>query len=109
MFMQPNAYSRDDMFFDQVAAWSPQLGYFHIFSRSFSSNSSQLYSAGFLERDMALKNPFKDFGQSTMVVAMSYGPTFSYKYRYPGNLTVRTGADFWAARYLSQALNFKLQ
>ena len=68
-----------------------------------------LYSAGFLERDMALKNPFKDFGQSTMVVAMSYGPTFSYKYRYPGNLTVRTGADFWAAQYLSQALNFKLQ
>ena len=107
--MQPNVYSRDNMFFDQVASWSPQLGYFHIITKCFSNRSSHLYSTGFLERDLTLKNPFKDFGQSTMVVAMSYGPTFSYKYEYPGNLTVRTGADFWAALYLSQALNFKLK
>ena len=107
--MQPNAYSRAVLFFDQVAAWSPQLGYFHILTKCFSNNSSHLYTAGFLERYMTLKIPFKDFGQSTMVVAMPTGPTFSKNYKYPGNLTVRTGADFWAAQYLSQALNFKLQ
>ena len=59
---------------------------------------------------MVLTGPYKDFGQNTMVVAMPHMPiTFSYRYKYPGNVTVRGGADFMAAHYLSQALNFNLK
>ena len=57
-----------------------------------------------------LTSPYNDFGRNAIIVAMPYQhTTFSKKYIYPDNSTVRTGADFWAAHYLAEALNFNIQ
>ena len=115
--MQPNAYSINDGFFNQVATWRPKIGYIIFFTEfrnlepiyCSSYCPSHASSTGFHQRDIILTSPYKDFGQSTVVVAMPHGPMFSHKYTYPDNSIVRTGADFWAAQYLSKALNFNLR
>ena len=48
-------------------------------------------------------------GRMVKVVLPNVSHAFARVWEYPDNSTVRSGADFEAAKYLASALNFDLQ
>ena len=66
-------------------------------------------TAGFYPKNTMFESPFNDFDGKVMNVVMPNVTTFSYTYIYPNKSKVRSGPDFSAVHYLSDALNFNLR
>ena len=65
---------------------------------------------GFFPDDRTFSAIHDDFrGQTVTIVLPNSTAGFSKVYVHPDKTPVRTGADFYAANYLAEALNFKLE
>ena len=63
---------------------------------------------GFHTRNSIWKSPYENLGGNTLNIVMPNGSLiFSEIYTYPDKSQVRIGADYLAAVYLGEALNFK--
>ena len=63
---------------------------------------------GFLPNDAIFLSPYLNFKGHTMDIVMkNRSNIFNKVFIYPDKSKHRSGADFFAAQYLSQALNFK--
>ena len=64
--------------------------------------------SGFLPNDAIFLSPYRNFGGHIIDIVMPNDSTiFAKLLTYPDKPELRTGADFLAAQYLSQALNFR--
>ena len=63
---------------------------------------------GFQPQNAVLKSTYENLEDNTLNIAMpNDSRTFSKVYTYPDKSLVRSGADYYAAVYLGEALNFK--
>ena len=63
---------------------------------------------GFQPQNAVLKSTYENLEGNTLNIVMPNGSLiFSKIYTYPDKSQVRTGADYLAAVYLGEALNFK--
>ena len=63
---------------------------------------------GFQPKDAIFKSTYDDLDGHVLNIAMPNGSLlFSQVYTYPDKLRVRTGADYMAALYFGEALNFR--
>ena len=66
------------------------------------------FLSGFLPNDAMFLSPYINFKGHTLDIVMSNRSNiFTKVFIYPDESKHRSGADFLAAQYLSQALNFK--
>ena len=64
--------------------------------------------SGFLPNDAIFVSPYRNFEEHTMDIVMpNKSNIFTKVFTYPDKSKHRSGADFLAAQYLAQALNFK--
>ena len=67
------------------------------------------FCSGFDPSNDIFTSPYKDLGGYPVEIVMpDYIARTNKMYIYPDNSTVWTGSDFYAAKYLAEALNFNL-
>ena len=72
-------------------------------------NCKYIPPSGFYPKSNIYASPFNYFEGKVVNVVLSNLTTFAYTYSYPNKSKFRSGPDFEAAQYLSDALNFKLR
>ena len=66
--------------------------------------------SGFDPINEIFTSPYKDLGGYPVEIVMpDYIARTNKEYKYPDNSTVWTGSDYYAAKYLSEGLNFNLK
>ena len=73
------------------------------------ANSKYFLSLGFHPKNNLFASPFNNLEGKVVNVVLSNVTTFAYTFSYPNKSKFRSGPDFLAAHYLSEALNFKLR
>ena len=64
---------------------------------------------GFHPHDNIFSSPYGNFEGNAIEIVMPNNSAFSMLWTYPDGSTKRAGPEFYAAQYLSQALNFKFK
>ena len=103
-------FGKSEAFFRSVTKWSPKAGLEVVKQLSFFAVIFILISllSGFLPNDAIFLSPYRNFGGHIIDIVMPNDSTiFAKLLTYPDKPELRTGADFLAAQYLSQALNFR--
>ena len=104
--VRPNKFAKD---FSAVTVWTPVTGIF-LFDIFILLNVYILICSGFHQGDKLYTSLYDNFGGATFKVVMpNISNSFAKVYTYPDQSKIRSGADFRAAHYLSQALNFNIQ
>ena len=104
--MQPNELASKIGSFVKTATWTPRSGggIEMIFA-----NSKYFLPSGFHPEDNIFASPFHNLEGKVVNVVLSNVTTFAYTFSYPNKSKIRSGPDFLAAHYLSEALNFRLR
>ena len=102
-------FGKSEAFFRTVAKWSPKAGLEVIKQLSFLAEMFILLSlcSGFLPNDAIFLSPYRNFEGHIIDIVMPNNSIFVKLLTYPDKSKLRSGADFLAAQYLSQALNFR--
>ena len=65
--------------------------------------------SGFYSLENIFSSPYNNFEGNAIDIVMPNNSAFSMLWRYPDGSTRRAGPEFYAAQYLSQALNFEFK
>ena len=104
--MQPNELASKIGSFVETATWSPRSG--GGFEMLYA-NSKYFLPLGFHTKYNIFASPFNNLEGKVVKVVLSNVTTFAYTFSYPNKSKIRSGPDFLAAHYLSEALKFKLR
>ena len=111
--MSPNEFSKNEESFTAMTMWSPKTGlylFINVLSLCHQLNSGTPFIVGFHPKINRLQGPYYNFGGGRFRVVMpGLIAGFCKNFEYPDGSTVRSGIDFEAAHYLSEALNIKLE
>ena len=82
----------------------------YIISSFLNHPIHQSFISGFQPKEKVFKSTFDDFDGNVLNIVMpNTSLIFTKVYTYPDKTLVRAGADYMAALYLGEALNFKVR